>query len=183
MTASLAAFVAGLVFALGLGLAGMTQPAKVLAFLDFAGAWDPSLGLVMLGAIAIHAPLARLILRRRRPLLGPMFAVPPARAIDVRLVLGAAVFGVGWGHVGLCPGPAVTLLASAAPAVIAFVAAMVAGMALESALEPRVAAPGGAPITIVNASGRARTPVPSVRPASVRRPRRRLSSARASSPD
>jgi uncharacterized membrane protein YedE/YeeE len=182
VTAWFSAFVAGLVFALGLGLAGMTQPAKVLAFLDVGGAWDPSLALVMLGAIAVHAPLARRILRRRRPLLAPVFGVPPPRSVDARLVLGAMVFGIGWGLAGLCPGPAVTLLASATPAVLVFVAAMVGGMAIVSALERRLAAPVRARITIVSGSGRSRA-VPSVRPASVRRPRPRPSRAPAPSPD
>ena len=140
MKASLGASLAGLLFALGLGIAGMTHPAKVLAFLDVGGAWDPSLALVMLAAIGVHAPLARLILRRRRPLLTPAFSVPAARAVDARLVGGAAVFGIGWGLAGLCPGPAITLLATGTPTAVAFVAAMVAGMAIEAARERRARA-------------------------------------------
>jgi hypothetical protein len=133
--ASLVACASGFLFALGLGVSGMTQPAKVLAFLDVAGSWDPSLALVMIGAIAVHAPIARLILRRRAPVLASAFHLPALRTIDGRIVTGAAVFGVGWGLAGLCPGPAVTVLASGKPIAFAFVGAMLAGMAVESALE------------------------------------------------
>ena len=132
---SLAAFLAGVLFAAGLGVSGMTQPAKVLAFLDVAGRWDPSLAFVMLGAIAVHAPLARRILVRPAPVLAPGFSLPVRRDVDARLVVGAATFGVGWGLSGLCPGPAITLLASARPIAVVFVAAMLAGMAAERAVE------------------------------------------------
>ena len=135
---SLVAFLVGIVFALGLGVSGMTRPAKVLAFLDIGGRWDPSLALVMLGAIGVYAPLARMILRRRTPVLAEVFSVPPSRPVNARLVTGAAVFGVGWGLVGLCPGPAMTALASARPLVLAFVAAMLSGMGLEHAVERRL---------------------------------------------
>ena len=135
MMASLVAFLAGLLFALGLGVSGMTQPPKVVAFLDVAGRWDPSLAFVMLGAIGVHASLARLILRRRAPVLAPAFSLPQRRGVDGPLVLGAAVFGVGWGLAGLCPGPAITLLASGRPTAVGFVAAMLAGMVLGRALE------------------------------------------------
>jgi uncharacterized protein len=146
VTASLAAFVAGVLFALGLGVSGMTQPAKVLAFLDVGGHWDPSLALVMLGAIGIHAPLVPLILGRRAPLLAPAFSLPPRRDVDGRLLGGAVVFGIGWGLAGLCPGPAITVLASGKPVVLGFVAAMLAGMRLGRAAEdrPRSRSPQGA---------------------------------------
>jgi uncharacterized protein len=137
--ASVAAFFCGVLFALGLGLSGMTQPAKVLAFLDVGGRWDPSLGFVMLGAIGVHAPLVRLILRRRAPVLASAFHLPTLRRVDRRIVAGAAVFGVGWGLGGLCPGPALTVLASGKPIAVVFVAAMLAGMALEAAVERLVA--------------------------------------------
>ena len=145
MTPSVAAFLCGTLFAVGLGVSGMTQPAKVLAFLDVAGRWDPSLALVMLGAIGVHAPIARLVLRRHAPVLAPGFHLPAAGTVDMRLVSGAAVFGVGWGLAGLCPGPAVTVIASGNSVIVAFVSAMLAGMALVSAAErgmaSRVASP------------------------------------------
>lgn len=124
------AFGCGSVFALGLGLGGMTQPARVLAFLDVAGDWDPALAFVMLGAIAVYAPVYRLAVRRgRRPVFAAAFDVPSRRDVDARLVTGALLFGVGWGLAGLCPGPAVTSLASGDPAAFVFVGAMVAGIA------------------------------------------------------
>jgi hypothetical protein len=124
----LVSFLCGVLFALGLGISGMTRPAKVLAFLDVTGAWDPSLAFVMIGAIAVHAVLARRILRRGEPLLAPTFALPTRRDIDAQLLVGAAIFGVGWGLAGLCPGPAVTILASGTIAAVAFVLAMLVGM-------------------------------------------------------
>jgi uncharacterized membrane protein YedE/YeeE len=126
--AQLTAFVAGLLFAAGLGVGGMTQPAKVLGFLDVAGNWDRSLAFVMLGAIASHAPSVRWILRRRAPLFAVRFALPTRRDVDARLVIGAALFGTGWGLVGYCPGPALTALGGGVPAAALFVPSMVAGM-------------------------------------------------------
>jgi uncharacterized membrane protein YedE/YeeE len=124
------AFVAGAVFAVGLALSGMTDPGKVLGFLDVAGAWDPTLVFVMAGAVGVYTPLYALITRRRRrPLLAPAFALPAGRAIDRRLLGGAALFGVGWGLSGYCPGPALTSLGAAAAPAAVFAAAMVAGMA------------------------------------------------------
>ena len=125
--AAMVALLAGLLFALGLGISGMTQPAKVLGFLDVAGRWDPSLAFVMVGAIGVHAALVRLILRRRAPILARSFSLPVRRKVDARLLLGAAVFGVGWGLAGLCPGPAVTVLATGKPIAMAFVGAMLVG--------------------------------------------------------
>ena len=144
--AQLTAFVAGLLFAAGLGVGGMTQPAKVFGFLDIAGSWDPSLAFVMLGAIAVHATAVRRILRRRAPLFVVRFTLPTRRDIDARLVVGAALFGAGWGLVGYCPGPAVAALGGGVPAAAVFVPAMVAGMwmcrALFERAEPaRAAAP------------------------------------------
>jgi uncharacterized membrane protein YedE/YeeE len=123
------AYACGVVFALGLGVGGMTQPGRVLAFLDVAGSWDPRLAFVMLGAIAVHAPLYRLALRRGRPLLAPVLQLPARRDVDRRLVAGAILFGVGWGMAGLCPGPALTSLASGEPVALAFVVAMLGGIA------------------------------------------------------
>ena len=130
MNAALAAFVAGLIFAVGLALGGMTLPGKVTAFLDIFGDWDPSLALVMLGAITVHAVLYRVIRRHSSPLFAPTFSTPTRRDLDFRLVGGAALFGVGWGLGGFCPGPAVTSLASGQPSILIFVAAMLVGMFL-----------------------------------------------------
>ena len=131
MKALFAAFGSGLVFALGLGISGMTRPLKVIGFLDFFGAWDASLAFVMVGAIAIYFVAYRWgTTKMRGPLLAPVFALPQRGDLDPRLIGGAAIFGAGWGLGGFCPGPALTSLASGAPAVLIFVAAMVAGMYL-----------------------------------------------------
>lgn len=126
--AVLSSFLVGLVFALGLGLSGMTQPGRINAFLDVLGDWNPSLMLVMAGALLIHAPLARAILKRRRPVLAERFQVPGRKDISGRLVLGSAFFGIGWGLSGFCPAPAVTALASLDMNPAVFVASMVLGM-------------------------------------------------------
>ena len=104
------AFACGLIFAIGLGLAGMTQPAKVIGFLDLTGAWDPSLAFVMGGAVLVGLIAFPLILARRRPWLGGRFALPERNDIDAPLVAGAALFGMGWGLSGYCPGPALVSL-------------------------------------------------------------------------
>jgi uncharacterized membrane protein YedE/YeeE len=135
MNSRIAAFISGLIFALGLGISGMTQPAKVTAFLDITGNWDPSLAFVMGGAILVHAVLSRLIQRRTTPLFASTFAVPTRTDIDMRLVGGAVLFGIGWGLGGFCPGPAVTSLASGNTAVVIFVIAMLAGMYLFKLVE------------------------------------------------
>jgi uncharacterized membrane protein YedE/YeeE len=122
------AFVAGLVFALGLGLSGMTQPAKVMAFLDVTGDWDPSLALVMVGAIGVHALLLRRVQPGRAPRFDTAYALPVATRVDAPLLLGAALFGLGWGIAGFCPGPALVSVVTLAPRTLAFVAAMVVGM-------------------------------------------------------
>jgi len=128
-----AAFGLGALFALGLAVSGMTKPSKVVAFLDLAGGWDPSLALVMLGAVGVHFLTRRLVLRRRAPLFDTQFHVPTRRDIDLRLVAGAAVFGIGWGLAGFCPGPGIVSAASGAPGALVFVAGMTAGMLLEHA--------------------------------------------------
>ncbi len=131
MKALFAAFGSGLVFALGLGISGMTRPVKVIGFLDFFGAWDASLAFVMIGAIAVYFVAYRWgTTKMRAPLLAPAFALPKRGDLDPRLIGGAAIFGAGWGLGGFCPGPALTSLASGAPAVLIFVAAMVVGMYL-----------------------------------------------------
>jgi hypothetical protein len=132
---SITALTAGALFGLGLGVSGMTHPAKVQSFLDVTGAWDPSLAFVMVGAIAVHFVLFRLILRRRAPLFDTRFHVPTRRDVDLRLLGGAALFGVGWGLVGQCPGPALTNLATFAPTAFVFVAAMATGMLIQRRLD------------------------------------------------
>jgi uncharacterized membrane protein YedE/YeeE len=128
-----AQFLAGLVFGLGLVIAGMSDPAKVLAFLDLgaiaSGTWDPSLAFVLAAAVAVTFLGYRLVLRRARPLLAERFHLPAARAIEPRILLGPAIFGIGWGMAGFCPGPALTALATGGGAALVFVASMLAGMA------------------------------------------------------
>ena len=124
----LVAFVSGALFACGLALSGMTDPAKVIAFLDVTGRWDPSLALVMGGALAVFVPGYRLVRRRPLPVYGERFAVPAETPLDGQLVGGAALFGVGWGLVGLCPGPAVASLASGSLSAWLFVAGMLGAM-------------------------------------------------------
>jgi uncharacterized protein len=130
-------FLLGLLFGLGLILAGMTDPAKVLAFLDLAGAWDPSLALVMGGGIAVGIGAFAIAKRRQRTLLGGPLLLPTVTAIDRRLLVGSALFGVGWGLAGFCPGPALASLGLGNPKVMVFVAAMLAGMAVFDVLEAR----------------------------------------------
>jgi uncharacterized protein len=132
---ALVAFASGALFALGLGLGGMTQPAKVLAFLDVSGRWDPSLAFVLAGAIAIHALAVRVARRWPAPLLEERFHLPTKTAIDRRLVGGAALFGLGWGLAGYCPGPAITSAASGSASAAIVVAAMIVGMMLERLYE------------------------------------------------
>jgi hypothetical protein len=128
VTQVFAALLSGLVFGAGLALAGMTNPAKVLAFLDVAGAWDPTLALVMGGALAVNAVAFALTRRRVAPLFADAFSLPTQRDLDAPLLGGAALFGIGWGLVGLCPGPAVASLVRGTPEVWGFVAAMLVGM-------------------------------------------------------
>jgi uncharacterized membrane protein YedE/YeeE len=133
----LVALLAGLLFGLGLILSGMVNPAKVLGFLDLAGPWDPSLALVMLGAIAVAFPAFQLARRRERAWLGAPMQLPTKRRLDRRLVLGSLLFGIGWGLAGFCPGPALTLLLSGRAQVLLFVAFLLLGMALFELLERR----------------------------------------------
>jgi uncharacterized membrane protein YedE/YeeE len=129
MPALLSGLLCGLVFGFGLLISGMMQPAKVLGFLDlFGGAWDPSLAVVMAAALAVALPGFALARRRGRPILAEESRWPTASAIDQPLVTGSVLFGLGWGLVGLCPGPAIENLATGSPRVLLFVAAMVAGM-------------------------------------------------------
>jgi uncharacterized membrane protein YedE/YeeE len=127
---TLVAFAVGLIFGCGLILAGMTNPAKVIAFLDLAGPWDPSLALVMGGAMAVASAAFALARSRARSLLGLPMQLPTLKTIDRKLVLGSVAFGIGWGLGGLCPGPALVALASGRHEALVFVAAMLAGMAI-----------------------------------------------------
>ncbi|ANI16354.1 hypothetical protein A9C11_21325 [Pseudomonas citronellolis] len=127
--ARLSAFLCGLLFGLGLLLAGMADPAKVLAFLDLAGAWDPSLALVMVGAILTALPFFGLARGKAHGLLGGAMQLPTRRDLDRRLVLGSLVFGVGWGIAGICPGPALVGLGAGHWQAALFVLGMLAGMA------------------------------------------------------
>lgn len=129
------AFLTGLIFGLGLLVSGMSNPDKVLSFLDLFGVWDPSLAFVMAGAIAVGVIAFTLIRGRTHSLWGEPLRLPTRKDIDSRLVLGSLGFGVGWGLAGFCPGPAVVALGTAAPKAIVFVAAMIAGMAIYEVLE------------------------------------------------
>jgi uncharacterized membrane protein YedE/YeeE len=135
VTRALGAASAGLLFGAGLVVSGMTKPDKVLAFLNPFGAWDPSLAFVMIGAIGVHALSYRFSRRLRAPLAAHEFHVPAARAVDVRLVLGAATFGVGWGLAGYCPGPAVVALGSGNAGAGVFTLALLAGFLAVRATE------------------------------------------------
>lgn len=124
----IAPLLCGLIFGTGLLISGMVQPTKVLAFLDIFGAWDPSLAVVMAAALAVSVPGFRLAGQGSRPWLAGRYSLPGTSGIDPPLVAGAALFGIGWGLVGLCPGPALESLATLSPGVIVFVGAMAAGM-------------------------------------------------------
>ncbi len=134
-------FLVGLLFSLGLCLSGMTYPAKVLGFLDLAGAWDPSLAFVMGGAVAVAFVAFRIAARRPKALSGESLHMPSVKTIDARLVGGSLLFGVGWGLVGLCPGPAIVDVGFLDGRAALFVACMAAGMALYSTLPAVPAAP------------------------------------------
>jgi len=141
MLRNLAALAAGIVFGLGLAISGMADPAKVLGFLDVAGAWDASLALVMVGALAVTFIGYRFAYAKGRPLLAEDFSAPPPGvqgSLDFRLVAGALVFGIGWGLVGFCPGPAIASLAYGHIESYVFVVAMGLGAAVYNAI-PRAA--------------------------------------------
>ncbi len=131
MISILSALVAGLIFGLGLILSGMGNPAKVQNFLDFFGTWDPSLAFVMIGAIAVAFVAFMFAKRRKTALLGEPMQLPTSSAIDARLLIGSAMFGIGWGLAGFCPGPALMNLLTMHSEVVIFVAAMIVGMLLE----------------------------------------------------
>lgn len=131
---SLVALIAGILFGAGLVVGGMTDPGKVIGFLDLAGRWDPSLAFVMGGAICVTLPVFQIMRRRSRPVLDTRLYLPTKTDLDTQLLGGAALFGIGWGIAGLCPGPAIANLSSGSPQVLAFVVAMVLGMWLRDRL-------------------------------------------------
>ena len=136
----LASLLAGLVFGLGLIVSGMANPAKVLGFLDLAGIWDPSLALVMGGAIAIGAIFFFIARHRKVSLLNAPMKLPTSRAIDRRLVIGSLLFGIGWGLAGFCPGPGLVALGMGEMKALWFVAAMLAGMGVYALFDTQAAA-------------------------------------------
>lgn len=137
---NLAALLVGVLFGLGLAMSGMLNPAKVLGFLDLAGDWDATLAVVMAAGLAVNVVAYRLTMRRAAPVLAEVFQVPTRRDIDLRLVLGSVIFGVGWGIAGICPGPALASLGAGQwggggayePGILVFLAAMLLGMGLFS---------------------------------------------------
>lgn len=131
----LALLVSGLLFSVGLAAAGMTDANKVLGFLDVSGGWDPSLALVMVGAIGVHALVHRLAARRQRPLFDARFHGPTNKTIDGRLVAGAALFGAGWGLAGYCPGPVLVSVVTGALVPLVFVLTMSLGWWLAARAE------------------------------------------------
>lgn len=139
MKQQLTALGAGMVFALGLGIGGMTRPAKVMGFLDFLGDWDPSLAFVMVGAIGVNTLVWWTLVRgRAKPFFADGFHFPTRTEIDWRLVAGATLFGVGWGLAGYCPGPGVASLIVGGRSVLLFVGAMLAGMWLFGRMESKL---------------------------------------------
>ena len=131
------AALSGLIFGIGLLVAGMADPAKVLAFLDLAGMWNPSLAFVMIGAIAVAILPFRIASVSTQSYLGAAIQLPNARQIDLRLLGGSWLFGMGWGIAGICPGPALVLLGTGATKAIVFVAAMLTGMAIFDLIESK----------------------------------------------
>jgi uncharacterized membrane protein YedE/YeeE len=141
--ANFAMFASGVVFAIGLGVSGMTQPQKVIGFLNVVGDWDPSLLLVLMGAVITYF-LSFLVIRKfSTPMFMSKFSLPTRRDIDAPLVLGAALFGVGWGIAGYCPGPAMAMVVTGTPSVLIFVLSMTVGMFVFEVLSVRYAEPDG----------------------------------------
>jgi len=138
------AFGSGLIFAIGLGISGMTSQDKVIGFLDISGKWDPSLAFVMLGAIAVHFVASRLVRKRKSPLFDTKFHLPTSQDLDKKLLAGAALFGVGWGLGGFCPGPGIVSALKGGAAPLLFVGTMTVGMIIQHyVFAPREkAAPG-----------------------------------------
>jgi uncharacterized protein len=138
MKNGLIALVVGFIFAIGLGLSGMTQPQKVVGFLDIFGAWDPSLMFVMIGAIGVHFVIYHFFRNRKAPLLDAKWHVPMKKEITAPLIIGSVLFGVGWGLAGFCPGPAMTALASFEVKPFVFVGSMLIGMVIFQQADKRM---------------------------------------------
>lgn len=134
MKQNITALISGVLFGIGLAVAGMTQPQKVISFLDIAGDWDPTLMFVMIGAIGVHLFAYLAVKKRNTPLFADAFQVPTNQTIDKKLLIGSALFGIGWGIGGYCPGPAITSIVSLQLEVMLFVGAMVGGMILHYGL-------------------------------------------------
>lgn len=130
-------FLTGLLFALGLGYSGMTQPHIVKGFLDIFGNWYPQLVGVMIGAIAVHSLTYQLIRKKKTPLLDTQFYLPQKKEIDKRLLIGPAIFGLGWGWAGICPGPGIVSLFSGKPGILIFVLSMAGGMLIFKIIEKK----------------------------------------------
>lgn len=144
MKGNLVAGLAGALFGVGLAVSGMTRPVKVIGFLDLAGAWDASLAFVMVGAIGVHLVASRILRRRPAPVFDTKWHLPTRKDIDPKLVLGAALFGVGWGLGGYCPGPGLVSGGAGSLAALVFVGGMTLGMLVEHVLARRATA---APLT------------------------------------
>ena len=156
MKRNAAAFVSGLIFAIGLGVSGMTRPEKVIGFLDISGAWDPSLIFVMVGAIGVHFLAYRAALRwiriHRSPLFAKSWHIPDRRDLNSKLLFGSAIFGIGWGLAGYCPGPALTSLAGLRERPFLFVVNMVAGLLIYRWVETKSRAPNSGALAFVTQS-------------------------------
>ncbi len=153
MALVLASFVCGLIFGSGLLISGMSEPEKVLGFLDVFGAWDATLAFVMMGAVAVGSAGFALARRQKAPLLAAAFAWPSRSEIDAPLLTGSALFGIGWGLVGICPGPALVNLAGLSAPIVVFVAAMAVGMfGFELWQRRGVASAGAADIAVATSS-------------------------------
>jgi len=131
----------GFIFAIGLGISGMTQPHIVKGFLDIFGQWDPRLMGVMIGAILVHGIAYRIILKRKSPVLDTRFHIPVESSIDKRLIFGAVIFGLGWGWAGICPGPGIVAMTSGRPEFLYFILSMLVGMKVFQLLEARIFKP------------------------------------------
>lgn len=138
MKNSLLSLIVGFLFALGLGLSGMTEPQKVIGFLDFFGNWDPSLMFVMVGAIAVHFVTYKIIRKRSSPLMSLDWHVPTKKDVTPSLVIGSLLFGVGWALAGFCPGPAVTSVASFELRPLLFVLSMLVGMIIFQKIDKKI---------------------------------------------
>ncbi len=131
MKVKIGAFLGGAMFGLGLAVSGMTQPAKIVGFFDYFGSWDPSLAFVMLGALLVYTPIYRWAIRTwQHPIWAPTFTLPTRKDIDARLVIGSAIFGVGWALGGYCPGPAFTSVGAGSTEALTFGASMLVGVAI-----------------------------------------------------